>query len=421
MRHFRIISTILVSAAFCPQVFAQAPVSLPQRVTLESKLPSVASALNIEGGKLAGPGAAILQTAISQANYILIGEDHITREIPRFAGAVCDAMGATGGFSAMAFEASPAAARFVQDSLKGSDRLAKMADLQKRFPASIAFLNVRDENDLAAHCAAASQHTGFQVWGLDQDFIGSAGWIIERMIATSPGPKARAEILRLQELERTCAEEARKTGDPSKLFMLTVSDPEIEKASAAIEVDGTPATRKEFFELTESRVIYRENGTNPSESNRRRSLLMKKNFSDYKAADGNGSNQRVLLKFGDWHLYKGINPLHQRDIGNFIAEFADGHGVTSLHILILGARGTHALFAGYDRPMRNEPFIMDQDDDYRWLKPVIDDQKPGTWTLYDLRQLRFRHLEMSENWDRVVYGYDLLVIIPELSPAELIY
>lgn len=417
----RFILFTLIFGALTSSLSAQAPANPPERVTLESKLPSVASALNIENGRLTGAGAATLKTVISQANYVLIGEDHITREIPRFASAVCDAMGASGGFSAMAIEASPAAAKFVQDSLNGSERIAKMAELQKRYPASIAFLNVRQENDLAAHCAAASQRSDFQIWGLDQDFIGSAGWILERMLATSPGPESGAAILHLQQLERAFAEEARKTGDPSKLFMLALSDAEIDKAAAAIEKDGSPATRKEFFELTESRVIYLENGSNSSESNRRRSLLMKKNFLDYYiAAGGENRRQRVLLKFGDWHVYKGINPLHQRDIGNFVAELADAHKVNSLNILVLGGKGTHARFAGYDRPMRLEPFVMDQDEDYHWLKPAIDNQKPGAWTLYDLRQLRFRHLEMSEDWDRVVYGYDLLVLVPEFSPAELI-
>ena len=77
---------------------------------------------------------------------------------------------------------------FVQESLRAHDRLGQMAELQKRYPDSAAFLNVRDENDLAAHCAAVSQRSDFRVWGLDQEFFGSAGWILERMLGTRPGP-----------------------------------------------------------------------------------------------------------------------------------------------------------------------------------------------------------------------------------------
>jgi hypothetical protein len=54
------------------------------------------------------------------------------------------------------------------------------------------------------------------------------------------------------------------------------------------------------------------------------------------------------------------------------------------------------------------------------MKPVIGAQKAGSWTLYDLRKLRFKHLDLTADWERVVYGYDLLVIIPELTPAKLI-
>jgi len=409
---------LVVSSA---SLFAQEVSKPPEKVTLESRLPSVASALNVEDGKMTGPGASVLTTAIAHADYVLIGEDHITREIPRFAAAVCDAMGASGGFTAMAFEASPAAARFFEESLKGPDRIAKITELQKRYPYSVAFLNVREENDLAAHCAGVSRRKDFQIWGLDQEFIGSAGWILERTLATSPGPAAHAAIVHLQELERADEAEARKTGDPSKLFMLAVSDAEIEKATAAIEKDGTPATRKEFSELTESRAIYLEQGTDPASSNTRRAHLMKQNFAAaYRAAGADAKPQRVLMKFGDWHVYRGFNPIHQRDLGNFIAEFSDGHNFTSLNILVLGAKGTHALFAGYEQPLRLEPFVMDQDEDYHWLKPAIEDQKPGAWTVYDLRALRFQHLEMSGDWERVVYGADLLVIVPELTPAGLI-
>jgi hypothetical protein len=405
---------MLASAALAASLFGQKP-------TFESSLGDAASGLSIEGGKLAGAGAPILREAIAHANFVLIGEDHITREIPRFAAAVCDAMGASGGLTAMAFESSPAAANFVQESLAGPDRRQKMADLQKRFPDSAAFLNITDENDLAAQCAAVAQRSGFRIWGLDQEFMGSAGWILERMLGTQPGPAARAAILQLQAMEHADETQARQTGDPSKLFLLAVPGTEIEKASAAIAKDGTAATRAAFHELTESREIYLGNAAGLSESNARRARLLKQNFlADFQAAGAREKHQRVLLKFGDWHLYKGINPLHERDLGNFVAEFADGRNETSLHIMVLGAKGTHAVYGGYGQPLKLAPFVMDQDGDYRWFKAASDAQKTGSWTLFDLRQLRFKHLEMGMDWERVVYGYDLLVVIPELTPAGFV-
>jgi hypothetical protein len=158
------------------------------------------------------------------------------------------------------------------------------------------------------------------------------------------------------------------------------------------------------------------------ESNSQRARLLKRHFRrDFDAAASKFQRQRVLLKFGEWHLYKGFNPLHQRDLGNYIAEMADGQGASSLHICILGAKGTHAAYGGYMRPMKLEPFVMAEDEDYHWLKPLVDNQVPNAWTLYDLGRLRFQKLgAIDPEMQRAIYGYDLLVIVPEFTPAHSI-
>ena len=56
-------------------------------------------------------------------------------------------------------------------------------------------------------------------------------------------------------------------------------------------------------------------------------------------------------------------------------------------------------------------FVMDQDTQYRWLTPAVKLANQDSWTLFDLRQLRFgRVAELDRDWERVVYGYDLLVL-----------
>jgi hypothetical protein len=37
----------------------------------------------------------------------------------------------------------------------------------------------------------------------------------------------------------------------------------------------------------------------------------------------------------------------------------------------------------------------------------------------DLRKLRFRNIAMPSEWQHLVYGYDLLVMLPEFTPANL--
>ncbi|MGA2211962.1 MAG: hypothetical protein ABSH31_01705, partial [Bryobacteraceae bacterium] len=95
--------------------------ALPQS-TFDQKLLEVRYNLRIEAGKLTGNAAPVLEKAISAAQYVLIGEDHITREIPQFAAAVCEAM-APQGLTAMAVEASPQAAKMVASTLGKPDRV----------------------------------------------------------------------------------------------------------------------------------------------------------------------------------------------------------------------------------------------------------------------------------------------------------
>jgi hypothetical protein len=414
---------LFLTVVLVPQlVCAQAPVAAPpqQPLSLEQKLGEVRYDLRLEKGKFIGNAAPVLESAIAGAQYVLIGEDHITREIPQFATAVCDLM-APHGLSAMAVEVGPQAAEFVSSSFGKPDRLTRMAKHGRQYPNSVALLDIQQENDLAAHCAQVAHVPNFHLWGLDQEFIGSAGWLLELTLATHPGPAASAALTRLKDEEHQDAALA-KTGDPSKLFMFAASDSELAEAAAVLKREGNAEANSIFHELVESREIYLKNMQRSPESNSQRARLLKDNFRrDMEQAATGDRPQKVLVKFGDWHLYKGFNPLHQRDLGNYIAEMADGRGSSSLHICVLGAKGTHRLFTGYDSPTKLEKFVMDEDPDYRWLKPAIDNQVASGWTLYDLRKLRFTKFgALDPGMERLIYGYDLLVIVPELTPADVI-
>ncbi len=151
----------------------------------------------------------MLESAIANAQYVLIGEDHITREIPQFTAAVCDIM-APQGLSAMAVEIGPQVAEFVSASFGKPDRLARMAALTQQYPDSVAFMDVRQENDLAAHCAQMAHTPHLHLWGLDQEFVGSAGWLLGQILATHPGPTATAAITRLKGEEQQDALRAKE-------------------------------------------------------------------------------------------------------------------------------------------------------------------------------------------------------------------
>jgi hypothetical protein len=112
-------------------------------------------------------------------------------------------------------------------------------------------------------------------------------------------------------------------------------------------------------------------------------------------------------------------------MGNFVTELADGQGGSSLHIAILGAKGSQLRFAGIGRPYQPGDFNLaeDKDSDFLFLKPMFDNLESEGWTMFDLRGLRkgFRTLEpVDEEMERIIFGYDLLVLIPNATPSKQI-
>lgn len=399
-----------------------APENPPTSSALVDALRNARFDLRLEKGALAGTGVPVLERAIHDARYVLIGEDHVTSEIPQLTAAVCDLM-APLGLSAMAVETGPQVAEFVAASFGKADRVERMARLLQKYPDSVAFLNIRQENDLVAHCAQVARTNHFQLWGLDQEYIGSAGWLLDQILATHPTGAVVAALTKLRAEEREDATRAAESGDVSNLFLLKASDAELRDVSAVLQRGGSTTANRLFQALIESHEIYVKNLQGSPESNNQRARLLKQNFRlDLQSLAGShASKSKILVKFGDWHLYRGFNPLHQRDLGNYIAEVADGEGSTSLHICVLGAKGTHRGYGGYHRPTKLAEFVLDEDRDYAWTKPAVDMQLPGSWTLYDLRRLRFQQLgNIDPAMERLIYSYDLLIMIPEITPADMI-
>jgi len=208
--------------------------------------------------------------------------------------------------------------------------------------------------------------------------------------------------------------------------MLSASDAELGELRDTLREEGNAASQALWDSLLESREIYQKNMSGQGfDSNRQRALLMKHIFfGDYKsAADAEKLAPKVLFKFGAWHMFKGINPLHNNDLGNFITELADGQGTSSVRILILGVRGEQLRFAGIGRPGAPAALDLanDKDSDFLYLKPMFDSMEPEGFTMYDLRTFRrdFAKLgAVDREMERLVFGYDFLVLIPHPTPSK---
>jgi hypothetical protein len=375
--------------------------------------------LNVHGQTFSGPGWDLIQQEVGSAQFIAVGEDHFTREVPEFVSALCDALGPQ-SLEAMAIEAGPEVAGFMQKRLS-SDRFEQdMADLTDRYPDSVAFFNMAEESALLTHCARASGRPDFEIWGLDQEFLGAGGWLLDMILAEPLSAPARASMQKLRAEETQDAELAKVSGDPVKLFLFNVSDATLEAAQELLAQGGSERSRQLLASIMTTHKIYKENVEGSPRANHDRAVLLKKEFlSRLHGWQGSGKGGKILLKFGEWHLYRGYNPLGQRDLGNFVAEYADVKDTPSLHIAVLGSRGVHALYGGYARAMERSAFVMSDDPRYQWLKVAADVAEPNGWTVFDLHRLRGAGARtLPEGWRKLSDGYDLLVLTPEISPSS---
>ena len=146
---------------------------------------------------------------------------------------------------------------------------------------------------------------------------------------------------------------------------------------------------------------------------------MKKNFSEPFAASSqsNGVLPKVFFKFGAYHMFRGINPLHSSEVGNLISEAAEANQLKSVHILIGGIKGDQLRFAGIGKPAEAGTLDLagDKDSPFLFFKPLFDAQIENSWTLYDLRALRdgfSKYGKIDPELERVIFGYDFVVFIP---------
>jgi hypothetical protein len=363
----------------------------------------------------------MLAAAVRQARYVLVGEAHLSREIPRFTVDLCRLM-APQGLKALAVETGPEAAHIVNADLRRPDRAARLAAFMRVHPDAMAFQNVSDESDMAAACARIAG-PAFEVWGLDQEFFGASGFLLDAMAASSPGPVAKAAIARLRVLDRGWTSDAIASGSPSNFLIYKVTDQQMDDTRKAIVQDGGARTLQLFDALAETRAIFLASASGAGDPNGRRARLIKRTLASHLAKAS--ADSRILIKFGDVHMAKGVNSLRQRDLGNFVAERADGEAASSLHILVVGVEGSLGGYNGVGRQAAFQPYTPLSDSDYPWLKDVIAARPSSAavsdWTLVDLRQLRdHRPSTMPAGWRQLVQAYDLVVVAPKFTPAMLL-
>jgi hypothetical protein len=383
------------------------------------------AAITVQNGKLGGPGAELLRPALADAQFVALGEDHGIQQIPEFAAALCAEL-ASHGFHHLGLEIGPYVAPELEKFARNADGAKLFAEFEKKYPETIAFYNWREEFAMLQQCEKAAAPAGMTIWGVDQEFMGSAGYLLEKILGTNPGPEAKAAVDALLKEDEKDHATAAKSGNPGELFIMAAKQENLDHARDLLKKQGNAEAQNIFDALLVSREIYQKNMSgNYYKSNRQRALLMKKSFVDpYTAAfQRDGAAPKIFFKFGAWHMYRGINPLHSSELGNLIGEVAEGHQFKSVHILILGVKGQQLHFAGIGKPSQPAPLDLadEKQSDFLFLKPLFGSLIANSWTLYDMRALRDRFSQFGKvdaELEQIIVGYDFVVFIPDSKPSH---
>ena len=258
------------------------------------------------------------------------------------------------------------------------------------------------------------------------EFLGSSGYLLHLIGETHPSEEIQTALDRLLSENEGGEKKANETHNPQDLFMFSANDAVLGQFKALLDESSSPKARTLFDALLESRNIYRKHFESRFDSKRERSLLMKHNFTEDlpSARAAEGKTPKILMKFGAYHMQKGFNLIRNNDVGNFVAELADGLGVQSIHIFVLAVKGSQLAFGGVGLPYKPAEFdYSDKDSPYLFLKSAFENLEPNGWTVFDLRPLRrtFGSLgQVDPEMEKVIFGYDLLVLIPVATPSSQI-
>lgn len=404
-------ATKILLALACTSLFlaqlTQAQIPAPDPAELLRK---ATYDISFSGSHLSQAGGEHLLNQLAHAQFVLIGESHFDHDTPIFADALYHDLHSKYGFHHLVVEQDGVG---MQDALKPETRgdAAKIAAIARQDPYLIGFASDQDLQFLAN---VARLETGPDpVWGLEQT-QGTTRYIRE-LAQLAPNAAVRADCESLLTAARTL--EMNRGAHGNYLSDNGDALARMEALRSAFKAQDGSRAQVLLDGLVKSAEIYSyyrraENGEFVGLFNNTvREAWFKQQFlANYHSALARGESlPKALFKFGDEHMYHGLNPISAFPMGNFAHEFAiaNGQEAYGIEVLPLGS---------YSKLSELPP----------WILPLLPATPPVHAILIDLRALRpyqklFRaKIDEKEQWQFRIFanGYDAIVLLPESRKAD---
>ena len=376
--------------------------------------------LAMKEGKLTGAGADLIRAELPKAQFILWGEDHGFADSPIVPRAIAREARPF-GFKHHVVEVGPLSTEMISDTL-ARDGLAGVHKLVHEVPLGIPFLSLKDDAELASDFLGHDEKGVPYLEGIDQEFIGSPPYHLQRLKAIAPNSTARAAVEKLLEEETKAAAIAAQ----DKFLLTRFHDADFD--ALASQFKGTAEAEKIIAELKESAAIYQlwMSGHN-YENNARRARLLAKNFlaAYAQAAD---PQARFIFKMGVEHVALGTTTVNTVDVGTLATSIARTNNRTALRIAFLPMGGHNLAFTpkpgnpttitSYDSPDAKEFFAA--------IGLKAEALPKEGWVVVPLEPIRQtidnKGLDALKPFARfVLLGYDYVVTTPDAKAGVSLY
>lgn len=393
-------------AAVLATTAALAQDSTLTRLIREYQLPLVQT-----GTQFSGAGWNKLQQDVTQSQFVVVGENHGTAQIPQFTAALAQVLQT----KVFVGEISPYEA---QDLTMLAAQPGAPTAYFRQHPSALSFYSWSEEFKLARQL----QGQQVQLLGIDQENLFAPGRFYTRLAELSKG-KATKAYLRRRAATIQAHDRAVLATDPGRSTLLHQSAGSLDSL-AALTRQESPAVRAMVEAYRTSARIY-QSASKPGQgmqSHLERIGLMKRNLlrqlRPYQPT-GTEALPKMLLKFGFEHGGRGLS--YQAaiyDVGNLVVNLADAQNQKSLHLLVIGHQGRFTSgFNPDDHSKNSQAYTPDTDSPLHLFHAQTT---PGAWLVVDVRPLRraligHKLLIASPQLERVILGYDYVVVVPETS------
>lgn len=399
-------SALLFCGLVCMPAVAQTPVDTPVPAELVA---ANSYTFQYTEDSLDGPGADFLRDVTVNSQFVLMGEEHLDFEVPRFASALFSLLHAAHGFNILVVEQDPVAMEDALADVRRGDA-DKLAQWARTYPSLFEF---DSDQDLEFIALAGNLDPGANaIWGIEQT-TGAARYL-EELAQSAANPAAKdlanqllAEALRADPGPAYSVNFLADLTTPAKLAELSQAFNAATGTRASTLLTGLSTSAEIFGYYTRSMQgeyvgLY---------NNTVREAWMKEQFRQrYLAVATDGAAPRAMFKFGSNHMVHGKNPTQAFPSGNLAHELAIMNGMNAYGLTVLPFGPGYVDYAT-DLPAA--------------LKPLLPASAPVVPTLIDLRPLRrFQKLfrEQLEPGTReemltTLHGYDAIVLLPGSKPA----